>query len=74
MLVFNLITMVLIIVMIHFIGSLFQQKKLKKVFVNNYSLFIMAIIIFIIGAIVETIVLNHVSILEKIYMMSYSFV
>ncbi|MBW2990173.1 stage II sporulation protein M [Candidatus Woesearchaeota archaeon] len=72
-LIFSLICVIVITSMIHFIGNLFQQKRLKKVFANNYTLFIIAIIIFIIGALVETIVLNKVEILNKIYMLSMMF-
>ncbi|KYK25747.1 hypothetical protein AYK26_01895 [Euryarchaeota archaeon SM23-78] len=73
MLAFNLVSFVLITVMVYFIGRFFQQKKLKKVFLNNYTLFIIAILVFIIGALVETFVLGNVEILNKIYVLSYAF-
>lgn len=72
-LVFGLITVILITSMIHFVGRLFQQKKLQKVFINNYNLFIFAIIVFIIGALVETFVLGNIDILNQIYLFSYMF-
>lgn len=70
---FNLITLILVIAMIYIMGRLFQQKRLKKVFLNNYALFIIAILVFIIGALVETLVLDNVNILNKIYMFSFLF-
>ncbi|MBU1199442.1 MAG: stage II sporulation protein M [Nanoarchaeota archaeon] len=73
LLIFNLITIIIITAMIYVIGRLFQQKRLKKVFLNNYTLFIIAIIVFVIGTLVETLVLNNVSILNKIYIFSHMF-
>ena len=70
---FHLISIIIITVMIYSMGRLFEQKRLKKVFYNNYVLFIIAIIVFLIGALVETLVLNNVSILEKIYVFSFLF-
>lgn len=64
---FGLISIILISALILMVGKLFQQKKLKKVFLNNYKLFLIAIIIFIIGALVETLVLKHCDVLNKIY-------
>ncbi len=70
---FSLISIVIITAMIYMIRRLFQQPKLKKVFINNYTLFIIAIIVFIIGALVETFVLDNVTILSKIYVFSLLF-
>jgi hypothetical protein len=68
--VFSLISVILVTALIHIIITLFQQPRLKKVFVNNYNLFIIAIIIFLIGALVETFVLNYSGTLNKIYALS----
>ena len=70
-LTFGLTSIILITCMIHFIGRLFQQKRLKKVFIINYNLFLLAIIIFIIGAIVESLIIGNVDILNQIYLLSY---
>ncbi len=70
---FNLSTIVLVIAMIFVVGRLFQQKRLKKVFLNNYALFIIAIVVFIIGAVVEVVVLDNMVVLNKIYAFSMLF-
>jgi len=70
---FNIVTIVLVLIMVWLVGRLFQQKRLKKVFLNNYALFIIAIVIFILGALIETLVLNNVGILNKIYLFSALF-
>ncbi|MBN2052301.1 hypothetical protein JW756_02250 [Candidatus Woesearchaeota archaeon] len=72
--IFSLISLVLITLMVYIIISLFQQKRLQKVFKNNYLLFIMAIIIFIVGALIETLVLNYSEALNSIYAFSAMFV
>ncbi|MBN2459663.1 stage II sporulation protein M [Candidatus Woesearchaeota archaeon] len=69
----SILSIILITGMIYMLGWLFRQKKLKKVFMNNYDLFILAIIIFIIGAIVETFVLDNSSALNQIYSFSMLF-
>jgi uncharacterized membrane protein SpoIIM required for sporulation len=66
-------SIILISAMIYMLGQLFTKKSLKKVFMNNYDLFILAIIVFIIGAIVETLVLNHSEALNTIYSFSMLF-
>jgi hypothetical protein len=66
-------SIVLITAMVYMLGQLFTKKSLKKVFMNNYDLFILAIIIFIIGAMVETLVLNHSAALNQIYSFSTLF-
>jgi hypothetical protein len=68
--IFSLITIILITALIHIIIKLFQQPRLKKVFINNYNLFIIAIIIFLLGALIETLVLNYSGALNKIYVLS----
>jgi uncharacterized membrane protein SpoIIM required for sporulation len=68
--VFSIICLVLITVMLRVIINVFKEPRLKKVFNNNYNLFILAIIIFLLGALIETIVLNNSFILNKIYALS----
>jgi uncharacterized membrane protein SpoIIM required for sporulation len=71
--VFSLIAIILITAMVHVIIRLFQQTWLQKVFKDNYYLFIIAIIIFILGALVETWVLNNSTTLNNIYALSMAF-
>jgi uncharacterized membrane protein SpoIIM required for sporulation len=67
---FSIISVILVTAMIHIIIGLFQEARLKKVFINNYNLFILAIIIFLIGAVIETLVINYSGILNRIYALS----
>jgi hypothetical protein len=71
--IFSLIALILITGMVYLIIKLFQQPRLQKVFKNNYILFLIAIIIFIIGAFLETLVLTHSEALNQIYMFSMMF-
>lgn len=71
--VFSLFSMVMVTGLIYFVGSLFRQRRLKKVFMNNYDLFILAVMLFILGAVVETWVLNTSSTLNTIYGFSILF-
>jgi hypothetical protein len=68
--VFSFIAILMITIMVHIIIRLFQQPWLQKVFKDNYYLFIIAIVIFVIGAIVETLVLNNSDTLNNIYALS----
>ncbi len=70
---FSLLSIVIITGLIHLIGRLFKSKKHKEVFIYNYNLFIIAIIVFAIGALVETFVLNYSGILNDIYYYSFMF-
>ena len=70
----SLILIAVITAMIHLIGRLFQKKRLKKVFLNNYDLFILAVLIFILGALIETLVLNYSGTLNQIYAYSMMYV
>jgi uncharacterized membrane protein SpoIIM required for sporulation len=71
--VFSILAIAIITIMVHVIIRLFQQPRLQKVFRDNYYLFIIAIIIFIIGALVETLVLNNSATLNNIYALSMAF-
>ena len=70
MMLFGIISIFIITPALLLIGRLFQQKKLQKVFVQNYDLFILAIILFIIGAVVESLVLSNSGALNRIYAFS----
>jgi len=70
---FSLLSIVIITGMIHFIGRLFKDKKHKEAFIYNYNLFIIALVVFAIGALVETFVLNYSQTLNTIYWYSAIF-
>jgi len=67
---FIIINIIIITILVHIILRLFQQPRLQKVFKDNYYLFIIAIIVFIVGALVETWVLNNSVTLNNIYALS----
>ena len=71
--IFDIISVISITAMVHVIIRLFQQPWLQKVFKDNYYLFIIAIIIFIIGALVETLVLDNSITLNNIYALSMAY-
>jgi len=72
--IFDILAIVIITAMVHVIIRLFQQPWLQKVFKDNYYLFIIAIIIFVLGALVETLVLNNSTMLNNIYALSISYI
>jgi hypothetical protein len=69
-LMFGFVSIAIITPILFIIGRLFHQKRLKKVFLENYDLFILAIVIFIIGALVETFVITNSGMLSTIYALS----
>jgi uncharacterized protein YebE (UPF0316 family) len=70
---FIIINIIIITILVHVILRLFQQPRLQKVFKDNYYLFIIAIIVFVLGALVETLVLNNSTTLNNIYALSMAF-
>jgi uncharacterized membrane protein SpoIIM required for sporulation len=70
---FTFLSMIVTTALVHSLIRLFKQERLKKVFKNNYTLFIIAILIFVIGALVETLVLSNSGLLNQIYMFSMAF-
>src|SRR4030042_666311 len=71
--VFSIGALFFILALVYVMMRLFKQPRLQKVFRNNYTLFVIAILIFIIGAIVETIVLNNSTVLNQVYSFSMLF-
>ena len=65
------ITLILQIAVVLFILRLLsktiKQKKYYEVFVYNYNLFIIAIVLFVLGALIEALITNNVPVLTKIY-------
>ncbi len=67
------ISVALFLGMLYMLGATFKDKKHKEVFTYNFWLFIIALLIFIIGAVVEVGVLSYSGLLNKIYLASYLF-
>lgn len=57
----------LLIGTIYLLGNAFLGKKYKEVFIYNYYLFIIAVILFIIGVLIESYVLSSSTTLAEIY-------
>jgi uncharacterized membrane protein SpoIIM required for sporulation len=68
--IFSIISLIIITFIVHRLIGLFRQARLQKVFKNNYYLFILAILVFILGAFIETLVLNYSVQLNEIYAFS----
>ncbi|MGM5480708.1 MAG: hypothetical protein ACQESC_04585 [Nanobdellota archaeon] len=68
-----LFRLVLVLVLVHFLGRTFPDKKHQEVFTYNYWLFVLAVAIFILGALVETGVLSYSDTLNMYYSASQSF-
>lgn len=63
-----LILIPLLLLMLYGLSYAFTNKKHHEVFIYNYWLFVIAIAVFIIGVLVETLVLTNSSNLQLIYM------
>ena len=65
--------MIFVIGLIHLWGRTFSKRSFKEVFIYNYWLFIIAIIVFILGGLVETAVLSYSAVLNDFYSASMMF-
>jgi len=65
--IFSIISIIVMMFILYFCAEIFTNRKHKEVFYYNYYLFIIATCLFIIGALVETIVLMNSSLLSNIY-------
>lgn len=68
--IFSLLTVIGLLYLLSFV---FDDPKHKEVFQYNYSLFLVALLLFILGAIVETLVLGNSSLLQKVYWAALGF-
>lgn len=66
-LVGRLLDIVVILAMLHFLTYVFDDARHKEVFQYNYVLFLLAVLIFLIGALVETGVLSTSQLLAQVY-------
>jgi hypothetical protein len=72
--VFSILLQVVMVLLILFLVSkTIKEKKNKEVFLYNYYLFIVAIIVFVLGALLEILITSNVDILTKIYSTSLLF-
>lgn len=67
----TLVLMVLFICLIGLLRFVFNNDKHKMIFEYNYYLFIGALLIFIVGALVESYVLSNSNVLDKYYSAAY---
>ncbi|PIO05335.1 hypothetical protein COT47_05290 [Candidatus Woesearchaeota archaeon CG08_land_8_20_14_0_20_43_7] len=67
---FSFGNMILMVGMVHLVGRIFDEKKHKEVFIYNYWLFIIAIVMFLIGALIESVILGNSATLAEIYSLS----
>ena len=67
------IQIVLVLLILFLVSRTIKEKKYKEVFTYNYYLFIVAIVLFVLGAIIEMVITQNVDILTKIYSTSMLF-
>ncbi|MBR9692364.1 hypothetical protein GOV07_00355 [Candidatus Woesearchaeota archaeon] len=72
-LVASILNIVTVLVLLHFLSFVFDDKRHMEVFRYNYYLFVAAILIFLIGAFVETVVIGNSTLLQVVYMASLGF-
>ena len=63
----------LVLLILFLVSKTIKEKKLKEVFIYNYWLFVVAIVVFVLGAILEMLIVQNVDILTKIYATSMLF-
>lgn len=69
----RILDIIAIILIFHFFSSVFDDKRHKEVFRYNYWLFLLAIVIFILGAVVETLVVGNSALLHQVYLAAFGF-
>ena len=67
----TIVTIILSLSLVYGIKTIFEKKKQKTIFFNSYYILLVAVIIFILGALIETIILGNSFTLNKIYNASY---
>ncbi len=61
----------LVLLILHFLGSVFEDRRHREVFRYNYWLFLLALAIFVVGALVETLVLGSSGLLQRVYLAAF---
>lgn len=65
-----IIYLALTFAMLHYLGKIVAEKKNRQVYTFNLAVFMIALLVFILGVVVEVYVLSNSSILHNIYSMS----
>ncbi|MBU1974040.1 MAG: hypothetical protein KKH52_01440 [Nanoarchaeota archaeon] len=65
--------MVVVFLVLFLLSKSFKQKKYKEVYIYNFYLFLVAVLIFVVGALLEALITQNVGILTKIYSTSLLF-
>lgn len=66
-LVITITSILTILILLHLLSFVFADPAHKEVFKYNYYLFLIALLLFIVGALIETLVVGNSSILNTIY-------
>ncbi len=64
----HLLDIVVVLLLLHLLSFVFEERRHHEVFLYNYRLFLLALLIFILGAIVETLVIGNAAPLQRIYL------
>jgi len=63
-LVAHLLDILTVLILLHLLSFIFEDRRHREVFLYNYRLFLVALLIFLLGAIVETLVVGHSTLLQ----------
>ncbi len=66
-LVAQLLSIATALLFLHYLAYVFDDRRHREVFAYNYRLFLLAIGLFIVGAIVETLVVGNSTLLQRVY-------
>ncbi len=72
-LVARLLDILVIVGGLHFLSFLFDDARHKEVFQYNYALFLLAVALFLVGALIETLVLDNSGLLQRVYWAALGF-
>gem|GEM_PF-463215 len=72
-LVASFLNIVVVVVFLHLLSYVFDDPRHKEVFQYNYYLFLLALALFVLAAFVETIILDHATMLNVIYGAAFGF-
>ena len=66
----TIISIIAVLLILLGISQAIKEKKNKEVFIYNYYLFIIAVLLFFLGAVLEILITHNVDIITKIYSLS----
>ncbi|MDD5253782.1 MAG: hypothetical protein PHG05_01595 [Candidatus Nanoarchaeia archaeon] len=67
----RILSILLTLLLVYLLNRLFEKAKENNLFIDFYKLFVLAFVLFLIGALIETFVLMNSEALNKIYAFSY---